>query len=578
MTTSKKSYDPHTIAIVGLACRLPGSPDPDAFWQLLRNGEHALRDIPEDRWNAAEFYHPDPTSPGTTHARQAGFLDRVDGFDARFFGIAPREAAAMDPQQRLVLELAWEALENAGILPGDLRGTRTGVFAGAMLDDYATLLHRTGAAAIGPFTSTGLHRGIIANRVSYHLGLRGPSLVVDTGQSSALVAVHQACESLRRGESALALAGGVNLILAPESTVSVTKFGGLSPDSRCYTFDARANGYVRGEGGGIVVLKRLADAEADGDDVLAVILGGAVNNDGGGRGLTVPDRGAQEAVIRLAHEQAGVTPSEVGYVELHGTGTRAGDPVEAAALGAVFGGTRTSQEPLLVGSAKTNVGHLEGAAGIVALVKAALAVARREIPPSLNFAEPHPDIPLDSLGLRVQTEHTPWQRPDERLVAGVSAFGMGGTNCHVVIAEAPHRTAQPMSGSVPVALPAGSAVGGYGPAGQLLLPWVLSARTDRALRDQAARLRAFTEDRPELDPAGVALSLATSRTAFEHRAVVLGGDRAELLGGVAALARGEGTPDVVRGRVAEGRTAFLFTGQGSQRPGMGGGLYAAFPV
>ncbi|MFE0175587.1 type I polyketide synthase, partial [Streptomyces sp. NPDC059002] len=568
MTTSKKSHDSHAIAIVGLACRLPGSPDPDAFWQLLRNGEHALRDIPEDRWDAAEFYDPDPTAPGTTHARQAGFLDRVDGFDARFFGIAPREAAAMDPQQRLVLELAWEALENAGILPGDLRGTRTGVFAGAMLDDYATLLHRAGAAAIGPFTSTGLHRGIIANRVSYQLGLRGPSLVVDTGQSSALVAVHQACESLRKGESTLAIAGGVNLILAPESSVSVTKFGGLSPDSRSYTFDARANGYVRGEGGGIVVLKRLADAEADGDDILSVILGGAVNNDGGGRGLTVPDRSAQEAVIRLAHEHAGVTPAEVGYVELHGTGTKAGDPVEAAALGAVFAGTRAPGDPLLVGSAKTNVGHLEGAAGIVALIKAALAVGHREIPPALNFETPHPDIPLDDLGLRVQTEHTPWPHPDERLVAGVSSFGMGGTNCHVVIAEAPNRTARA----------AETSDGGPEPVRQPLLPWVLSARTDRALRDQAARLRAFTEERPGLDPADVALSLATSRTAFDRRAVVLGEDRAELLDGLAALARGESTRDVVRGTATEGRTAFLFTGQGSQRPGMGRELYEAFPV
>ncbi|HEY8986901.1 MAG TPA: type I polyketide synthase, partial [Streptomyces sp.] len=571
---------PDAVAIVGLSCRFPGAPDPERYWQLLVNGEHALRDVPEDRWNGAEFYDSDPAAPGRTNARQAGFLDRVDTFDARFFGISPREAASMDPQQRLMLELAWEALENAGTLPERIRDTRTGVFIGAMLDDYSTLLHRSGTAAIGPYTSTGLHRSIIANRISYFLGLRGPSLAVDSGQSSALVAVHQACESLRKRESSLALAGGVNLILAPESSVGVAKFGGLSPDSRAYTFDARANGYVRGEGGGLVVLKRLADAEADGDDILCVILGGAVNNDGGGTGLTAPSGAAQSEVIRIAQRRSGVSPADVGYVELHGTGTKVGDPVEAAALGAVFGpdgdaGSATERgsdhaprPPLLVGSAKTNIGHLEGAAGIAGLIKAALSVWHREIPASLNFETAHPDIPLDRLGLRVSTERQPWPRPAARLVAGVSSFGMGGTNCHVVLAEAP---APARTVDTP---PSPDTTGDGVP-----VVWPVSARTQRALREQAARLGESVAGRPQLGPADVGFSLATTRTAFDRRAVILGATRDELLDGLAALARGESAPHVAQGSTAgSGGTALMFTGQGSQRPGMGRELYRTFPV
>ncbi|MFE7619914.1 polyketide synthase, partial [Streptomyces sp. NPDC057496] len=321
------------IAVVGLACRFPGGESPEAFWDLLVAGGDAIGEVPADRWDAAAFHDTDPSAAGKTVARRAGFLDRVDGFDARFFGISPREAVAMDPQQRLVLELAWEALENAGVVPGRLRGSRAGVFVGAMADDYAALSRRAGVEGVGAFTSTGLARSVIANRVSYLLGLTGPSLVVDSGQSSSLVAVFQACEALRRGEVSLALAGGVNLMLVPESSVVVSKFGGLSPDGRAYVFDGRANGYVRGEGGGLVVLKRLVDAVADGDDVVCVIAGGAVNNDGGGEGLTQPSVSGQERVLRLAYEDAGIAPADVDYVELHGTGTRVGDPVEAVALG-----------------------------------------------------------------------------------------------------------------------------------------------------------------------------------------------------------------------------------------------------
>ncbi|MDX6353294.1 MAG: hypothetical protein QOF98_197, partial [Streptomyces sp.] len=435
------------VAIVGISCRLPKAPDPEAFWDLLRRGADGITAAPADRWGGEELDGV-PT--------RGGFLDRIDTFDPGFFGISPREATLMDPQQRLMLELAWECLEDAGIVPERLRATQTSVFVGAIASDYSTLLHQRGVDAITPHTVTGLNRGIIANRVSYTLGLNGPSLTVDAAQSSALVAVHMACESLRSGESDLAIAGGVNLIIDPDSTRSLTRFGGLSPDGVSYTFDARANGYVRGEGGGAVVLKRLDQALADGDRVHAVIRGSAVNNDGATDGLTVPSPDAQEKVLRRAHQRAGVEPGLIQYVELHGTGTRVGDPIEAQALGAAIGAARPAGSPLLVGSAKTNVGHLEGAAGIVGLIKATLAISHRELPASLNFADPNPDIDFAGLNLRVQTELGPWPEgagpegtePEGTLLAGVSSFGMGGTNAHVVLAGAPDAGAAGGPGSV----------------------------------------------------------------------------------------------------------------------------------
>ncbi|MFS4097118.1 beta-ketoacyl synthase N-terminal-like domain-containing protein, partial [Streptomyces sp. AF1A] len=446
--------DDEAVAVVGLACRVAGADSAEEFWRLLASGTGAVtRDERTGRW--------------------AGRIAHKDRFDAAFFGISPREAAAMDPQQRLMLELTWEALEEARIVPADLGATRTGVFAGIINDDYATLVRRTGPAAVSGLTATGLHRGMVANRVSYLLGLRGPSLTVDCAQSSSLVAVHLACESLRRGESTLALAAGVNLILAEESTLGMERMGALSPDGRCHTFDARANGYARGEGGAVVVLKRLADALADGDRVHCVIRGGAVNNDGGGTSLTAPERAAQEDVIRAALRRAGLTPGDIGYVELHGTGTPVGDPVEAAALGAVLGTARGDAGPLRVGSAKTNVGHLEGASGIVGLVKAALCLAHGTVPATLNHDTPHPGIPLDRLGLTVPTSAVPWPaRPGRPRHAGVSSFGMGGTNCHLVLSEAP--APRPEAGPAPQA------------PGAVPLP--LSARSEGALRAQAARL------------------------------------------------------------------------------------------
>ena len=537
MVSTDSAAEP--IALVGISCRLPQAENPAAFWRLLHDGVDALTET-ADRWPAT-----------ATERRRAGFLAEVAEFDAGFFGISPTEAAAIDPQQRLVLELAWEALEHAGIVPAALRDTPAGIFVGAIAHDYAKLADRLGAAA-GPHSYTGTHRALIANRVSYFLRLTGPSLTVDTGQSSSLVAVQLACESLRRGESRLALAGGVNLNLLGETTETIDRFGALSPDGRCYTFDERANGYARGEGAALVVLKRLSDAIADGDRIRCVILGGAVNNDGGGAGLTAPSRQAQQQVIERACAQAGLRPADLDYVELHGTGTPVGDPIEAAALGAALAGGRGPDRPLLVGSVKTNIGHLEGAAGIAGLVKVALSLTRRELPASLNFHTAPAAIPLAELGLDVVRQTREWPGSDRPLVAGVSSFGMGGTNCHLVLAEYAEAAASPAIDQ-PVEL-----------------PWLLSGRSSAALRAQADQLRQLSEQ-----PGAVALALAGTRDRLEHRAVILGDDPAA---GLAALATGAPHASLVTGAVLAGRTVLTFPGQGSQWPEMARELLASSPV
>ncbi|MEE1757447.1 type I polyketide synthase [Streptomyces sp. SP18CS02] len=551
--TSVSSQD-EPVAIVGLACRFPGAPDADAYWRLLSTGGNAISDPPPGRGVAD---------------RPGGFLEHVDRFDPDFFGISPREAAAMDPQQRLILELSWEAFEDAGTVPSTLAEDKVGVFVGAIWDDYATLLHQRGSGSATQHSMTGLHRSIIANRVSYAFDLRGPSMVVDTGQSSSLVAVHMACESLRRGEATVALAGGVNLNITPDSTHYSSKFGGLSPDHRCFTFDARANGYVRGEGAGVVVLKPLSRALADGDRVYCVIEGTSVNNDGAGEGLglTVPTSRSQEAVLREAYEKAGVDPADVQYVELHGTGTKKGDPIESAALGAVLGAARSGGAPLSVGSVKTNIGHLEAAAGVAGLIKTALSIRNRKIPASLNFVTPHPDIPFDRLNLRVQTSLGDWPETEGPVLAGVSSFGMGGTNCHVVLSDA-------------VTTDSGAPSRELSPAqGPSVLPWVVSGRSREALRAQAEQLAEHVSARPGRGAADIGAALAGRRTAFEERAVVLGSAPDEFLHGLGALARDLPAPNVVRGSSrGAGSTAFLFTGQGSQRPGMGRHLYETVPA
>ncbi|MFF7702109.1 type I polyketide synthase [Streptomyces lydicus] len=539
------------VAVVGIGCRFPQADGPGAFWRLLRRGGDAITDRRAGRGPA-----------------RGGFLDRVDGFDPGFFGISQREAVVMDPQQRLALELAWEALEDARTLPGVLESSRTGVFLGAIADDFATLLHGLGPDAVTGHTLTGLQRGVIANRISYALGLNGPSLVVDTGQSSSLAAVHLACASLRDGESDLALAGGVNLILAPESTLALERAGTLSADGRCFTFDARANGYVRGEGGGVVVLKLLEAAVRDGDRIHAVIRGSALNNDGATETLPTPGRASQERVLRAACADAGVEPGTVRYVELHGSGTRVGDPIEAAALGATLGSARPKDAPLLVGSVKTNIGHLEGAAGIAGFIKAVLCLGARELVPSLNHSGPGERIPLDELHLRVNTETRSWPSPEEPLIAGVSSFGIGGTNCHVILSD--WHGLSDWRGA--------TRAGGEVDAGAL--PWVLSGRDEPALRDQAARLRAHVAAHPELGVASVARSLAVTRTTFEHRAVVVADGRDGFLAELAARSAGQPSAAVVEGR-HEGppvRPVFVFPGQGSQWAGMAAELLETFPI
>jgi acyl transferase domain-containing protein/NADPH:quinone reductase-like Zn-dependent oxidoreductase/acyl carrier protein len=556
--------DGSAIALVGMSCRAPMAGDPAALWELLQAGSSAIRETPEDRRPA-----PADEAQLAAGARYGGFLDRVDRFDCGFFGISPREAALMDPQQRLMLELCWEALEDAAVPPDRLEGSQTGVFVGSISSDYADLLREQGAEALTHHALTGLHRSLIANRVSYTLGLRGPSMTVDTGQSSSLVAVHLACESLRRGESTLALACGVHLNISSSSALSASRFGALSPDGRCFTFDARANGYVRGEGGGVVVLKPLSEALAARDLIYGVIRASVVNNDGGGEGLTAPSQQAQEEVLRRAYRKSGVRRGDVQYVELHGTGTKLGDRVEASALGAVLGDAPARERELVVGSVKTNIGHLEGAAGILGLIKAALCIRHREIPPSLNFQTPPPDIPLQALGLRVQQELTPWTDEQRPLSAGVSSFGVGGTNCHVVLTEPPAKCTR---GARRERAASGELDAQEGVLAGRVSPWLLSAREDTALREQAARLVARVDRDAELTAEDVAHTLVVGRQAFARRAVVLGSDREALLGGLRALAAAEPAVSVIEGVAppgVPGGAVFVFPGQGSQWLGMG---------
>ncbi|WP_437759558.1 SDR family NAD(P)-dependent oxidoreductase [Sorangium sp. So ce1389] len=545
------------VAIVGLACRFPRAPNADAYWRLLADRVDAITEIPPDRWNGDALFARELDAVGKMNTRWGGFLDRIDEFEPLFFGISPKEALHMDPQQRLMLELAWEALEDAGFPAERLQGSRTGVFCGVVWTDYATLLQRGGIENIGQHTVTGFHHSIVANRISYTLGLEGPSLSLDTACSSSLVAVHLACESLRKGESALALAGGVNLNLVPESTMGVSKFGALSPDGRCFTFDARANGYVRGEGAGLVVLKPLSRALADGDRIYCVIRGSAVNNDGASNGLTAPSPRAQEAVLRAAYERAAVDPADVQYVEAHGTGTQLGDPIEARALGAVLGAGagRSPDRPLRVGSSKTNIGHLEAAAGVAALIKAALCIQRRALPPSLHFEAPNPHIPFDALRLEVQRDLGPWPEPERPLTAGVSAFGFGGTNCHVVLQEWRASRAELLALAAP------------------------SPEALRAAAEQlAARLASPGEDEPL--PA-LCRSAAERHRDGAHRLAATSRSRSELRQQLEGFLAGEKRAGLSTGHAERARGArpvFVFSGQGSQWLGMGRVLARTEPV
>ncbi|CDN87115.1 type I polyketide synthase [Hydrogenophaga intermedia] len=552
------------IAIVGLGCRVPGGAnDSDSFWQLMRDGVDAIGPLPADRWDTESLYDPDPETPGRIATRAGGFLGPVNGFDAGFFGIAPREAQGMDPQQRLLLEVAWEALEHAGQAPDRLEGSRTGVYVGVTASDYAYLQLMSGDRALldAHFTS-GMAHSIVSGRLSYLLGLQGPSLTLDTACSSSLVAVHLACQALRAGDCRMALAGGVNLILSPDLYIALSHARMLAPDGRCKTFDASADGFARGEGCGMVVLKRLSDAQADGDRVLAVIRGSAVNQDGPSSGLTAPNGPAQEAVIREALQRAGVSPDEVGYIEAHGTGTQLGDPLEVQALGHVFGSNR--EQPLWLGSVKTNIGHLEAAAGVTGLIKLVLALQQKQIPRHLHFSTPSPHIPWGDFSLRVPTALTPWEPIQGRRLAGVSSFGFSGTNAHVVVEEAPAEAAPAP------ALPAKRT--------HLL---ALSARDETALAQLAARYADALQSQGDDALADICFTANTGRAHFAQRATVLADSVQSLRERLLALSRGEAVDGVDTARVTRRdppRVAFLFTGQGAQYAGMGRRLYETEPV
>ncbi|MEV4391049.1 SDR family NAD(P)-dependent oxidoreductase [Nonomuraea sp. NPDC049607] len=554
------------VAVIGMGCRFPGADGPDAFWRLLRDGVDAISEVPPDRWDVDRLYHSDEGTPGRMSTRWGGFLPQVDQFDAAFFGISPREAAGLDPQQRLLLEVAWEALENAGVAPGELAGTQTGVFMGISAMDYAQLRVRLPdpLSDLDGYAGTGNAHSLAANRVSYLLDLRGPSVAVDTACSSSLVALHLACQSLRAGESRLALVGGVNVILDPAVTISFSQARMMAADGRCKTFDAGADGYVRGEGAGVVVLKPLSDAVRDGDHVYGVIRGTAVNQDGRTAGVTAPNGPAQQAVIRAALSHAGLTADRLGHVEAHGTGTSLGDPIEVGALASVLGRPAPGEQACWVSSVKTNIGHLEAAAGIAGLIKVLLSLTHETIPRHLHLRRLNPHIMLDGTRLAVPVEAQPWPRAAAARVAGVSSFGFGGTNAHVIVEEAPVR--QPRSGG--------------GPSGGARL-LILSARSEASLRLLADRLAGSLAERPEQDLADVCHSAAVGRARFPHRAALVAETRDEFAAGLSALAEGRTATEVRHGRTSGTRhpkTAFLFTGQGSQYARMGAELYQDEPV
>ena len=552
------------IAIVGIGCRFPGgATDPERFWQLLRSGTDAITRVPADRWSAERFAAADPEAGGTIPAPYGGFLGDVRSFDPHFFGITPREALAMDPQQRLVLEIAWEALEDAGEVPGRLAGTRTGVFVGIGLNDYGRLQvseQERDPRRIDTYSISGNALCITANRLSYLLDLRGPSMAIDTACSSSLVAIHMACQSLRSGESTLAIAGGVNVMLSPSTSVGVARF--LSPDGRCKAFDARANGYVRGEGAGIVILKPLSRAQADGDRIYAVIRGSAINQDGFSSGLTVPNGTAQEALVRHALESAGVVPADIQYVEAHGTGTALGDPIEVNALSAVLSVGRPADRLCAIGSVKTNVGHLEAAAGVAGLIKVALSLDRREIPPSLHFESPNPHIPFDRIPLRVARALSPWPEGGGMPLAGVSSFGFGGTNAHVILEAAPAATEATAPDSVDRAQ---------------VLP--LSARSRRSLESLAREWDTFLASGVR-DLEATCSTASLRRTHHPHRLAVVGRSAAELRERLQRILAGEVVTGAAVGELARKRPrlALVFSGQGPQWWGMGRQLLAAEPV
>ena len=550
------------IAITGMACRFPGGADsPQAFWSLLSQGVDAIIETPVFKWENAAYFDPDPDAPGKVSTRWGGFLEGLDLFDPEFFGISPREANSLDPQQRLLLEVTWEALENAGRTAKEVMGSLTGVFVGISGSDFYQLMVEAGQAGIDAYLASGSAHSIASGRLSYFLGTQGPSISIDTACSSSLVAIHLAIQSLRNGDCDLALAGGVNVILTPEATISLSRSKMMAPDGRCKTFNARADGFVRGEGCGMLVLKPLSKALSDHDRVLAVIRGSAVNQDGRSNGLTAPNGPSQEAVLRSALANAGVESGEVSYIETHGTGTALGDPIEVQALGSVYCQDRTAA--LMLGSVKTNLGHLESAAGVAGVIKTVLALQHQEIPPHLNLQQRSPYIPWDEFpSIQIPTEPTTWNSAGDKLLAGVSSFGFSGTNVHVILEEAP--TGDPVQSGVE----------------RPLHLFTLSARNPAALQELAGRYEQQLINTDQ-NTADICFTANAGRYHFAHRLAMVVESARAIQENLASFISGQAPASVLTGQMTstrQPRVAFLFTGQGAQFAGMGRKLYETQPM
>ena len=545
------------IAIIGMGCRFPQSPNLKAFEQLLVNGFDAITEVPSDRWSIAEFYDRDPQTPGKMNSRWGGFLGQVDLFDAKFFNISPREAPYIDPQQRLVLEVAWESLEDAAIAPDSLAGSPTGVFVGIGNFDYGRLLCRDDEK-ISVYNGTGLTLSMAANRLSYLLDLHGPAMAIETACSSSLYATHLACQSLLQGECDIALAGGVSLLISPDMTITFSQARMLSVAGRCQTFDAKADGYVRGEGCGMIVLKRLSDALGHGDNILALIRGSAINHDGFSNGITAPNGLAQQEVIRQALKNAGVAPQEISYIEAHGTGTALGDPIEIRALKAVLLEGRNQENRCAIGSVKTNIGHLENAAGIAGMIKVVLALQEKQLFPHLHLNQLNPYLEIEDTPFFIPTESQPWQPSQSTRLAGVSGFSFGGANCHVILEEAPTNPIDSNSEERPLHLIS------------------LSAKSLTALQALVQRHQTFLVDHPQVSVADLGFSLNTGRSHFAQRLAVIAADRQQMVQLLQAFTEEKATPGLVTGKISRRRPpkiAFVFTGQGAQYLGMGQQLY-----